>query len=101
MGVPGVSLERRLADLGWNRVPLPTATANILWLFASAGMDASSVVRRLDAEGLAEPSVAGFRQMLRYMLDEAAGAGRLDLLRRPRVRQPEQVLAMLNRIHRG
>ena len=101
MGVPQVSIERRLADLGWNGVPLPTAITNILWLFVSSGMDTSALLRQLDTGGRLEPGVAGCRRMLRYMLDEAARAGRLDLLRCPCLREPEQVLALLEQVFGG
>ena len=97
MGVSDVSLERRLADLGWNGVPLPTVMAEMLWLFVTAGLDCSAVLRRLDGViGEDGDGMEDCRRAIGALLDEAHG--QIGLLRRPGSREPLEVLDALARL---
>lgn len=90
-----VTLSRRLDDLGWRNID-PTAFTNVLWLYLSAGFDPKVPLRAIRRTG----GRAGCLLALSSMLDASERDGKLDLLRRPLVRAPEEVLAMLERIAR-
>ena len=93
----------RLDELGWRGVPFITACMNIVWLFVAAGLDADVPLRLIEDEGVRNGyrAQACFRRALTGMLDEAERVGRLEVLRRPRVREPFEALEALERMYRG
>jgi len=94
-----VSVERRLADLGWSGVPLLTVTAEMLWLFVTAGLDTAVVSRRVDGvvgeDGDVEDDCV---RVIGIFLDEAERSGNTECLRRPGTREPLAVLDALARL---
>ncbi len=91
-----VSLERSLADLDWNGVEIPTVLANVLWTFVLLGLSSTEVLRHVRENALAEDGTEACRQLLAMMFDLARESGRLELLRRPRVRELSEVLEHLD-----
>ena len=97
-----MTLSNRLDDLGWRGVPFITVFFNIMWLFISAGLDANVPLRLIENEGVRNGyrAQACFRRALMGMLDEAQRVGRLEVLGRPSVREPFEVLAALEALER-
>ena len=98
-----MTLSNRLDGLGWGGVPFITAFMNIMWAFISAGLDADVPLRLIEDEGVRNGyrAQACFRRALMGMLDEAQRVGRLEVLRRPRVREPFEALEALERMYGG
>lgn len=94
-------VERRLADLGWGGVPFITAFTNIAWLYLSAGLDADVPSRLIGSRSGRDGNHARAccRLALEGMLNEAERVGRLEILRRPCVRDPFEVLETMQRLY--
>jgi len=97
-GGPDGSLSDRLAALGWGGVPFETAFTNLVFLYLSARLDAQ-VPLRLIREDQGDQIQADCKRAAVAMIEEAQRAGRLDLLRRPCVREPEEMLAIIERVY--
>ncbi len=93
-----VSLERSLADLDWEGVGMPTVLANAIWTFVLLGLSSTTVLRHIRENALAEDGTEACRQVLAMMFDAARKAGRIELLRRPRVRELGEVLERLDEL---
>lgn len=93
------TLERHLANLGWQDVPLPVVLVEISLAYLGAGLDASPVSRRLDGMiGDDTPCMEDCRHVLSAMLDEADRAGRIRLLARPGSRDAADALMALDHL---
>ena len=93
------TLERHLANLGWQDVPLPVVMVEISLAYLGAGLDASPVNRHLEGMvGDDTPCMEDCRHVLGAMLDEADRAGRIRLLARPGSREPADALAALEHL---
>ncbi len=98
MNEQNVSLERSLTDLDWNGVEINTVLANALWMFVLLDLSSTTVLRHIRENALAEDGIEACRQVLAMMFDVARKAGRLELLRRPRVRELDEVLERLDEL---
>ncbi len=97
-----VSVERRLTDLGWSGVPLPTVLAEMLWLFVTAGLETAEVVRRMDGliGDVGDDVGDGTGDCIRAIgifLDTAERSGNIECLCRPGTRELLKVLDALAR----
>ena len=94
-------MSKRLNDLGWGGLDPPTVFINIVWLYLLAGFGADVPLQTIQYAGErdGDRARAGCESALAAMLGEAERAGRLDVLRRPQVRPPEEVLALLERTY--
>jgi hypothetical protein len=93
------TFERRLADLGWQGVPLPTVMVEMCSLFVSAGFDAQAVRRRIEGAGADGSSpMADSRCVVGAFLDQADREGRIEALARPGSRDLPEALAALERL---
>ena len=96
-----MALSDRLNGLGWKGVPRLTAFTNIMLLYLAAGLD-TSVPRRLigvrsDRNGDTARRIC--ERTLIEMLDRAQEARKLELLRRPCVREPSEALAIIEQLY--
>ena len=96
-GGPDGSLSDRLAALGWGEVPFETAFTNLVFLYLSARLDAQVPLRLIRDQG--DQIQTDCKRAAIAMIEEAQRAGRLDLLRRPCVREPEEMLAIIERVY--
>ena len=99
MSSTDVSVEKRLADLGWNGVPLLTAMAEISLAYISAGLNTAAVVRRLNGVIGEASGMDDCVRVIGVFLDEAQRSGQIGLLGRPGSREPLEVLDALARLH--
>ncbi len=93
-------LNSRLDKLGWQDVPFDTVLTNIVWQYLAAGLSADVPLLQIGDDGApsANRALASCRRALVSMLDEAERAGRLGMLARPHVRDPSEVLSLLEEI---
>ena len=93
-------LSKRLSDLGWGGLDPPKVFINIVWLYLLAGFEADVPLRAIQYHGAGDGdrARAGCENAMASMLGEAERVGKLDVLRRPSVREPSEVLAMLERM---
>ncbi len=91
-----VSLERTLADLDWDGTGIPTVFANALWAWVLMGLSCKPMLRQVHEYALSEDWPEACREMLAVMLDVARRTGKLELLRRPRIRELDEVLESLD-----
>ena len=98
MNEQNVSLERTLAELDWNGVDMGTVLANAISMLLLLGLSSTTVLRHIRENALAEDGTEACRQVLAMMFDAARKAGRLELLRRPRVRELGEVLERLDEL---
>jgi len=96
-GGPDGSLSDRLAALGWGGVPFETAFTNLVFLYLSARLDAQVPLRLIRDHG--DHIQADCKRAAAAMIEEAERVGRIDLLRRPCVREPEEMLAIIERVY--
>lgn len=92
------TLERHLANLGWQHVAIETTMIEMCALFVKA-FDASAVISRLEgvgSDGL--PLTEDCRRVLTVFLDHAESSGSVEMLRRPGSRGPFEALAALERL---
>ena len=89
MNGQSVSLERSLADLDWEGIGIPTVLANVFWVFLLFGLSSTEIMRHVRESAQAEDGSEACRRMLTMIFDVARQSGRLELLRRPRVRDRE------------
>ena len=93
------TLERHLANLGWQDVPLPVVMVEISLAYLGAGLDASPVSRHLDGMvGDDTPCMEECQQVLSAMIEEADRAGRIRLLARPGSRDAADALQVLEHL---
>ena len=102
-GGPDGSLSDRLAALGWGRIPFETVFVHIVYQYLSAGLDAGVPLRLVGDRPVrdADQAMIQCRRAALAMIREAERAGRLDLLRRPCVREPEEMVALLAQLYGG
>jgi len=93
-----VSLERLLADLDWEGVGIPTVLANVFWVFLLLGLSNTEIMRHVRESALAENGTESCRRLLTMLFDVTRQSGRLELLRRPRVRELDEVLERLDEL---
>ncbi len=98
MNGQSVSLERSLADLDWEGVAIPTVLANVFWVFLLLGLSSTEIMRHVRDSALAEDGTEACRSLLTMIFDVARQSGRLELLRRPRVRELDEVLKRLDEL---
>ena len=98
-GGPDGSLSDRLDALGWGRVPFTTAFVNLVWQYLAARLDAKVPLRLIRDQG--DQIQGDCERAAVAMIEEAERAGRLDLLRCPCVREPEEMLALLEQLYGG
>ena len=98
MNEQNVSLERSLADLDWEGVGIPTVLANVFWVFLLLGLRNTEIMRHVRESALAENGTESCRSLLAMILDVARQSGRLELLRRPRVRELGEILNRLDEL---
>jgi len=104
MSSTDVSVEKMLFLLGWSGVSPLTTLAEISLAYISAGLDTAAVVRRVDGVmvgvvGVGESSVTeDCVRVIGVFLDEAQRSGRIECLRRPGTREPQEVLDALARL---
>ena len=98
MNGQSVSLERSLADLDWGGVGIPTVLANVFWVFLLLGLSSTEINRHVRESALAEDGTEVCRRLLAMIFDVARQSGRLELLRRPRVRELDEVLKRLDEL---
>ncbi len=98
MNGQSVSLERSLADLDWEGVGIPTVLANVFWVFLLLGLSSTEIMRHVRESTLAEDGTEACRSLLAMIFDVARQSGRLELLRRPRVRELDEVLKRLDQL---
>ena len=98
MNGQSVSLERSLADLDWGGVGIPTVLANVFWVFLLLGLSSTEIMRHVRDSALAEDGTEACRRLLAMIFDVARQSGRLELLRRPRVRELDEVLKRLDEL---
>ena len=91
------SLPDRLAALGWGGVPFETVFVHIVAQYLAARLDAQVPLRLIRDQG--DQIQADCERAAVAMIEEAERAGRLDLLRRPCVREPEEMLAIIERVY--
>ena len=96
MNEHNVSLERTLADLDWDGIGIRTVFANALWAWVQMGLSCKPILRQVRECALSEDWTEACREMLAVMLDVARRTGKLELLRRPRVRELDEVLQRLD-----
>ena len=96
MNEQNVSLERSLAELDWDGVGIPTVFANALWAWVLMGLSCKPILRQVHEYALSEDWPEACREMLAVMLDVARRTGKLELLRRPRIRELDEVLERLD-----
>lgn len=96
-GGPDGSLSDRLAALGWGGVPFETPFTNLVFLYLSARLDAQVPLRLIADQG--DQIQADCERAAAAMIAEAERMGRIDLLRRPCVREPEAMLAIIERVY--
>lgn len=96
-------LDSRLDELGWQNVPFNTVLMNIVWQYLAAGLSADVPLQLIGDDGAphANRALASCRRALVSMLDKAERAGKLEMLARPHVRDPDEVLSLLERIKDG
>jgi len=93
------TLERHLANLGWQGVPLTVAMVEISLAYLSAGLSAAPVCRHLDGRiGDDTPYMDDCRQVLGAMIAEADRVGRIRLLARPGSRDAADAIMALENI---
>ena len=98
MNEQSVSLERTLAELEWEGVGMPTVLANVFWVFLLLGLSSAEIMRHVREDALAEDSTEACRRLLAMVYDVARQSGRLELLRRPRLRGLDEVLERLDEL---
>lgn len=94
-----VSLERRLASLGWCGVGLPTIMVEMCALFLSARLDTAPVGRRLegvDCDGSSPTEISA--RVISAFMDQAEREGRIEALARPGARELPEALAALEHL---
>jgi len=102
-GGPDGSLSDRLAALGWGGVPFETAFPNLVFLYLSARLDATVALRGIGDREVRDgnEAQADCERAAPAMIVEAERMGRLALLRRPCVREPGEMLALLVQLYGG
>ena len=90
-----VSMEKTLADLDWEGIGIPTVFANALWAWVQMGQSCKPMLRQLCACAVSADWPDASTDLLAIMLDVARMTGKLELLRRPRVRELDDVLKRL------
>ena len=98
MNEQNVSLERSLADLEWEDVGIPTVLANVFWVFLLLGLSSTEIMRHVRESALTADGTEACRKLLAMIFDGARQSGRLELLRRPRVRELDEVLERLDEL---
>ncbi len=93
-----VSLERTLSELDWNGTEIPTVFANALWAWVQMGQSCKPMLRQLCECTASADLPEACRELLAIMLDVARRTGKLELLRRPRVRELDEVLNRLDEL---
>ena len=96
MNEQNVSLEKSLAELDWGGIGIPTVFANALWAWVLMGLSCKPMLRQLHECTVAADWPDACREMLAVMLDVARRTGKLELLRRPRIRELDEVLESLD-----
>lgn len=93
-----ISLERTLSELDWGGVGIPTVLANVFWVFLLLGLSSTEIMRHVRDSALAEDGTESCRSLLAMIFEVARQSGRLELLRRPRVRELDEVLDRLDEL---
>ena len=93
-----VSLERTLSELDWDGIGIPTVLANVFWVFLLLGLSNTEIMRHVRESALADEGTEACRSLLAMIFDVARESGRLELLRRPRVRDLDEVLKRLDQL---
>lgn len=93
-----ISLERTLSELDWGGVGIPTVLANVFWVFLLLGLSSTEIMRHVRDSALAEDGAESCRSLLAMIFEVARQSGRLELLRRPRVRELDEVLDRLDEL---
>lgn len=96
MNEQNVSLERTLAQLDWDGIGIPTVFANALWAWVLMGLSCKPVLRQVQEHAVSEDWPDACRDLLAVMLEVARRTGKLELLRRPRIRELDEVLESLD-----
>jgi hypothetical protein len=91
-----ILLERTLSELDWDGIGIPTVLANVFWIFLLLGLSSTEIMRHVREDALAEDGTEACRRLLTMIFDVARRSGRLELLRRPRVRELDEVLKRLD-----
>ena len=93
-----LSLERTLSELDWDGIGIPTVLANVFWVFLLLGLSNTEIMRHVRESALADDGTEACRKLLAMIFDVARQSGRLELLRRPRVRDLDEVLERLDKL---
>ncbi len=94
------TLERHLANLGWQDVPLPEVMVEISLAYLAARLNAAPVRRQLDGRiDNDTPYMEGCRHVLSAMIEEADRAGCIRLLARPGSRDATDAMMALNHLY--
>ena len=93
-----LSLERTLSELDWDGIGIPTVLANVFWVFLLLGLSNTEIMRHVRESALADDGTEACRKLLAMIFDVARQSGRLELLRRPRVRDLDEVLERLDQL---
>lgn len=93
-------LRQRLEVLGWTGVPFLTVFAHMVWQYLAARLDVQVPLRVIEDRDVPDPDQAEAccERAAVAMIDEAKRAGRLDLLHRPYLREPEEMLSVLQQV---
>lgn len=102
-GGPDGALSDRLAALGWGSVPFETAFVHLVWQYLAARLDARVPLREIRDRSECEGNQvrADCERAAAAMIAEAERMGSIDLLRCPRVRPAEEMLAIIERVYGG
>ncbi len=98
MNEQNVPLERTLSQLNWDGIEIPTVLANVFWVFLLLGLSSTEIMRHVRESALAEDGTEACRRLLAMIFDVARQSGRLELLRRPRVRELDEILNRLDEL---
>jgi len=93
-----ISLERTLSELDWDGIGISRILANVFWVFLLLGLSSTEVMRHVRESALAEDGTESCRRLLTMIFDVARQSGRLELLRRPRVRELDEVIERLDEL---
>ena len=95
------TLSDRLAALGWGGVPFQTAFVHLVWQYLAARLDARVPLLLIGDRPVrdARQEMAQCRRAALAMILETERQGMPDLLRLPCVRQPEEMLAIIERVY--